>query len=131
LSERPSPATRHIFRYEGLHAIAMPLADNWLMAKVRWAVPCTAHRKSGQPCSAWSITGGYVCWTHGGAIRRVREAAQRRWQHELIFREIERKIERETGQPLDPVWMMFIRYAASGDIATWRRHRRTREPESA
>jgi len=116
---------RHL-QPERAACIATPRADNRVMPRQRWAVRCTAHRSNGRPCRAWSITGGYVCRTHGGAIRRVREAAQRRWEHELIFREIEREIERETGRPLDPVWSVFIRYAASPDIATWRRHRRTR-----
>lgn len=94
--------------------------------RVRWAVKCTAHRSNGQPCSAYAITGGYVCRTHGGAIGHVKAAAARRWERELMMRRIEREIGRETGQPVDPFISAYIRYRFSADPATWRRHRRTR-----
>lgn len=45
-----------------------------------WGQRCTAtSRRTGQPCGQWAIKGGYVCWHHGGATRRVRAAANRRY----------------------------------------------------
>lgn len=101
------------------------------MPRKRWALTCTAHRTNGEPCSAWAVTGAYVCVKHGGLAPQVRAAAARRWEHELIMRRVERDFERKTGKPLDPLLSAFIRYRASADIATWRRHVRTRPLEDA
>jgi len=46
--------------------------------EVRWAVHCRGHRGDGSPCKRWSIRGGYVCPSHGGAAGQVRRAAERR-----------------------------------------------------
>jgi hypothetical protein len=60
------------------------LGDPWLWRpprrlgppkRLRPAVRCTAHRRDGQPCRAWAIHGGTVCWAHGGAAPQVRRAA--------------------------------------------------------
>lgn len=48
------------------------------MARVRQARRCTARRTNGEPCRAYALLGAEVCWTHGGAARQVRQAAQRR-----------------------------------------------------
>ena len=46
-----------------------------------WNVPCTGHHRDGSPCRAWSIRGGYVCRSHGGATRQARRlAAYRLWR---------------------------------------------------
>jgi hypothetical protein len=39
---------------------------------------CTATKKNGEPCSAWAISGGEVCYHHGGAASQVQEKAQQR-----------------------------------------------------
>lgn len=39
---------------------------------------CTARRTNGEPCNAWAIKGGTVCRSHGGSIKHVRDAANRR-----------------------------------------------------
>ncbi len=44
---------------------------------------CAAHRHDGQPCGRWVKT-TTVCWVHGGASRKVREAGQRRLQREKV-----------------------------------------------
>jgi hypothetical protein len=113
---------------KGLHAIAAPPADNRIMAKVRWAVPCTAHRKNGRPCSAFAITGGYVCVTHGGAAPQVRAAAARRWEFERMMVRIERGIERRLGRPVDPFALAWMRAQFAADPATFRRHRAAHDP---
>jgi hypothetical protein len=87
------------------------------MAKVRWAVRCSATNKTtGGPCGQWAITGGYVCWHHGGASPVVRRAAARRWEFELMMRRLERKY----GGGLALAW---IRAQFAPDPATFRRHR--------
>lgn len=91
--------------------------------RTRWAVRCTARRSSGEPCGRWSVVGGFVCPSHGGRAPQVRAAAERRWQHELRYRAIERKYEREHGQPMPEIMVLYLRYRASADLATWRRHR--------
>jgi hypothetical protein len=52
-----------------------------------WSRPCGAtSKRTGQPCGQWAIKGGTVCWHHGGASKRVREAAARNyaeWQAAL------------------------------------------------
>lgn len=50
---------------------------------------CTAHTSSGRRCRRFAIRGGAVCPTHGGSIRRVKAAAERRHvrqQAEVEFR---------------------------------------------
>ena len=44
----------------------------------RPAVRCRAHRTDGNPCRAYAIHGGRVCWTHGGASPNAREEARHR-----------------------------------------------------
>ena len=39
---------------------------------------CVAHRSDKELCERWAIEGGTVCPTHGGSVKRVKEAAQRR-----------------------------------------------------
>ena len=46
--------------------------------RVLWNVRCTAHHRDGTPCRAWSIRGGFVCRSHGGAISHVRGMANQR-----------------------------------------------------
>jgi len=72
------------------------------------------------------MTGGFVCRMHGGMTPVVRAAAERRWERELMDRATIRRIERETGKPIDPILEAFVRYRFSGDVATWRRHVATR-----
>lgn len=45
------------------------------MARKRPAVHCRANRTNGEPCRAWAIVGGTVCWAHGGAASQVQHAA--------------------------------------------------------
>lgn len=55
--------------------------------RIYWSQPCSAtSKRTGQPCGQWSIRGGYVCWHHGGAIKRVRAAAERRYAEALATR---------------------------------------------
>lgn len=45
---------------------------------------CTATRKvTGEQCQRFAISGGNVCWVHGGAAPQVRAAALRRI-HSLV-----------------------------------------------
>jgi hypothetical protein len=48
------------------------------VSRRRWAVKCHAHNGRGGPCGRYSIAGGFVCRSHGGALKRTIEAAQRR-----------------------------------------------------
>jgi hypothetical protein len=84
------------------------------VAKIRWAVRCRAtSKRTGLPCRAYAISGGYVCWAHGGAIGQVRAAAQRRlaaW-----------KLKRRIGRPLSE----FERSRVTGDDTGWRRELNT------
>jgi len=59
------------------------------VAKRRWAKHCTAHRTDGTPCGAWSITGGSVCRSHGGAAPQTRRAAHLAYTEARIRREFE------------------------------------------
>jgi hypothetical protein len=94
------------------------------MSRRRWAVPCSAHRSDGRPCSAWAITGGSTCIAHGSATGAARAAAAHAWQLELTFRRIERDIARKTGYPLPPLLVVEL-LRLSADL-TRRPHRRTR-----
>ena len=73
-------------------------------------------KRTGRPCGQWAITGGYVCWHHGGASPVVRAAARRRWEFVLMMRRIERKM----GAGLAMAW---VRAQFPPDPATFRRHR--------
>jgi hypothetical protein len=48
------------------------------VSRRRWAIKCHAHNRRGEPCGRYAITGGFVCRSHGGALKRTIEAAQRR-----------------------------------------------------
>jgi hypothetical protein len=48
------------------------------MARTRQARRCRAHRKDGQPCSCYAVTGAYVCRVHGGAAGQVLRKARER-----------------------------------------------------
>ena len=48
------------------------------LARVRQALPCSAHRGDGEPCEAFAIAGGTVCQAHGGTAPQARQAAERR-----------------------------------------------------
>jgi len=39
---------------------------------------CTATKKDGEPCNAWAIEGGEVCYHHGGAAPQVKRKAEER-----------------------------------------------------
>lgn len=39
---------------------------------------CTARRSNGDPCSRRAISGGKVCYVHGGAAPQVKKAARER-----------------------------------------------------
>jgi hypothetical protein len=95
--------------------MGVPLADTGPVAKVRWAVPCSAHRKNGLPCSAFAVTGGTVCVKHGGATPQVKAAAARRWELELMMR----RIERRSG----PLVAALMRAEFPPDPATYRSHK--------
>ena len=60
------------------------------------------------------MTGGYVCWVHGGATPAVRAAAARRWE----FAKMMRRIERRSG----PLVAAFMRAEFPADPATYRKH---------
>ncbi len=93
----------------------VPLAYPGAMAKVRWAVRCSAtSKRTGRQCSAYAMTGGYVCWVHGGATPAVRAAAARRWE----FAKMMRRIERRSG----PLVAAFMRAEFPADPATYRKH---------
>lgn len=94
------------------------------MERQLWRLHCTARRTNGDPCGQWAITGGYVCWHHGGAAKQVRAAAARRWERELRIRRMLREWEQEHGEPMPPMAVAFIRFGL-GDMATWRLHRAT------
>lgn len=73
------------------------------MARFRPAVPCSAKRTNGKPCQAYAITGGTVCWAHGGAAPQVRAAAHWRIIRDQITRGLSagRAKARRSGDPLD------------------------------
>ena len=48
------------------------------MARVRQARRCRAHRKDGQPCRCYAVTGAYVCRMHGAAAGQVKRKARER-----------------------------------------------------
>jgi hypothetical protein len=48
------------------------------VSRRRWAVKCHAHNGRGESCGRYAIAGGFVCRSHGGALARTIEAAQRR-----------------------------------------------------
>lgn len=48
------------------------------MAKIRQARRCRAHRKDGQPCRCYAVTGAFVCRMHGGAVGQVKRKARER-----------------------------------------------------
>jgi hypothetical protein len=100
--------------------VSAPLADTGHMAKVRWAVRCSAaSKRTGLPCSAFAMTGGYVCMRHGGRAPQVRAAAARRWEFELMMRRLEHKY--------SPLAAAFMRAEFPADPATYRSHKSAAE----
>lgn len=84
------------------------------MARFHWAVRCRAHSsRTGLPCRAWAIRGGYHCWSHSGATIQVRAAAQRR----LLEAKTEAKLVRTFGRPLNTVERSWV----TGDSTELRR----------
>jgi hypothetical protein len=58
-----------------------------LVPRQLWNVPCTAHRKNGEPCSAWAMRGQFTCWAHGGASPQARAWAEfRLWRDRFWVR---------------------------------------------
>lgn len=54
----------------------------------RWRESCGATTRTGRPCQAPAIPGGYVCRVHGGSAPQVRFQAGLRWrQHVLVYAE--------------------------------------------
>lgn len=47
-------------------------------AKPLPSVKCTANRRDGQPCGAWSLAGATVCLKHGGHLPNVKQAVEER-----------------------------------------------------
>jgi hypothetical protein len=68
-----------------------------------WNVPCTGHHRDGSPCRAWSIRGGYVCRSHGGATRQARRLAAYRLWRAGIWERAGRDAARRLGA-LDERW---------------------------
>ena|ERR1700677_455346 len=65
------------------------------VARQLWNVPCTAHHASdGQPCRAWSVRGGYVCVSHGGAAPQVRAQAEFRLGRDRLTWQVVRGVAR-------------------------------------
>ena len=105
----------------------VPLAYPGAMAKVRWAVRCSAtSKRTGRQCSAYAMTGGYVCWVHGGATPAVRAAAARRWE----FAKMMRRIEHRSG-PLVAAFMRAEFPAEPRDLPKARERRRARHLDPA
>lgn len=97
----------------------------------RWAQRCSAtSKRTGRQCGQWACLGGFVCGWHGGKAPNTLAAAGRRWNRELRLRRIEREYEQEHGEPMPQMAAAFIRYGL-GDMATWRRHVRTRDLTAA
>jgi hypothetical protein len=79
--------------------------DSVVPKRLRWRVRCTGRRTNGEPCRAWAIHGGSVCWTHGGAAPQVRLAAMDRlemdaWRQlldRLPVESLQRAFRPETG----------------------------------
>jgi hypothetical protein len=59
------------------------------MARIRWAVPCQARRKNGEPCSQWSRRGGFTChWHLGSTLQNLGMAAERLPKAKLLDRDV-------------------------------------------
>ena len=41
------------------------------MARIRWAVRCTATNRRGERCRQWSRRGSFTCYRHGSSTRRA------------------------------------------------------------
>jgi hypothetical protein len=48
------------------------------VARVRFAVPCSARRTNGEACKNYAMAGATVCHAHGGRAPQVRAAAEYR-----------------------------------------------------
>lgn len=57
-----------------------------MVAKIRQARKCRAHRKDGQPCRNYAIIGGAVCRPHGGAAGQVKRKARERQVEAAAYR---------------------------------------------
>ncbi|GAA5132418.1 hypothetical protein [Pseudonocardia adelaidensis] len=68
------------------------------MSRRRWRHRCHAKRTDGEPCGGWSISGGFVCTSHGGSSPAVRRAAAVRLAEDSLrrqFRAAQARLERE------------------------------------
>lgn len=53
------------------------------MSRQLWNVRCRATKpRSGLPCKAWAIRGGYTCRVHGSGSRKARDRATWRLEQE-------------------------------------------------
>lgn len=57
---------------------SVPLGWKPTMQKPLPAVQCTANRRDGHRCEAWSMAGATVCLKHGGHLPNVKAAAEAR-----------------------------------------------------
>ncbi len=69
----------------------------YLVPRQLWNVPCTAHRSSGEPCSAWAMRGQYTCWAHGGASPQARAGAEARLWRDRFWVLAGRDLSRPAG----------------------------------
>lgn len=65
-----------------------------LVPRQLWNVPCHAHRSNGEPCTAWSVRGAFVCAVHGGRAPQVRTRAEFRLWHERLDQQTIRAFQR-------------------------------------
>lgn len=69
--------------------------EEGLVPRIRCAVRCSARSsRTGRQCGAWSVRGGTVCVSHGGAAPRVAKEARLEQARRVMEAEFDRSWER-------------------------------------
>lgn len=95
-----------------------------LVARIRQARRCRAHRKDGRACGCYAVQGAFVCRMHGGAAGQVKRKAAERLIEAGAYRALGayllspsyRQDQELVGLAADrPVIEAFIEHSSRGD----------------
>lgn len=83
------------------------------------ARPCKSRKRDGSPCGSPAISGGLVCWQHGGKLPPVKKAAAVALAEESVRVEIESMREIARFQSVGDVYVDLLDTASAA--SQWRK----------